>query len=388
MKILCISPHLYSFEFAKGGAEQRTYLILKALTQFADVDFASFHSSAGFDALPVNVVFEKNVGDIVNRSKISKWMPVLQFWNRKKIFPVNKNKVEIIEDLVKNTKYDYIFTRYIAKAMECNLLKYSDRAIIDIDDLPSDYYRIMSENSKSSSGKIRYFLMSKIAAFHQKQIIKKVKITFLPNFDTAQVLKCTYLPNIPFYEKTCEKIEFSKTNKRIFFVGGLWYAPNYLGINYFLKNIYQKLTEKIPDVEFCIAGAVDKNNDFTSEWKSFPNVQVIGFVEDIQKEYEKSRAVVVPIYLGAGTNIKVVEAMQMQRACVPTEFATRGFSAFFTDKKDYCVAHSDKEFMQILEGLLTDEIFNQTIAANGYKTVREHFSFDSFAEKIKQVFEK
>ncbi|MCL2597021.1 MAG: glycosyltransferase family 4 protein [Paludibacter sp.] len=388
MKILFISPHLYSFEFAKGGAEQRTFLILKALSQFAEVDFAAFHSAAGFDVLPINIVYQKSVADVVNRSKLSKWLPVLLFWKREKIFPVNKNKKTIIENLVKNTKYDFIFTRYITKAMECNLLNFSNRTIIDIDDLPSDYYRIMSENSKSSSGKIRYYLMSKIAKFHQKQIIKKVKISFSPNYDSAQFFNCAYLPNIPFYEQSCEKIDFAKTKKRIFFVGGLWYEPNYLGVAYFLKNIYQKLVKKIPDVEFFIAGAMDKNNDFKAEWESFPNVQVLGFVEDIQKEYEKSRAVVVPIYQGAGTNIKVVEAMQMQRACVPSEFATRGFSAFFTDKKDYCVAHSDSEYLEILQNLLTDENFNQTIAQNGHQIVQKYFSFEYFAENLKKAILK
>ncbi|MCL1868123.1 MAG: glycosyltransferase family 4 protein [Paludibacter sp.] len=386
MKILFISPHLNSFKAVKGGAEQRTYLILKALSQFTEVDFAAFHSAEGFDSLPVNVVYEKTVADNLNHSKLRKWLPVLQFWNKGKIFPVNKNKAEIVENLVKKTKYDYIFTRYIIKAMECDFLRYAEKTIIDVDDLPSDYYSILSENSKSRSGRIRYFLMSKIALFHQKQIIKKVKKTTFPNFDAAKIFGGAYLPNIPFYEQTCPKIDFSQTKKRIFFVGGLWYEPNYLGINYFLKNIYQKLVEKMPDVEFFIAGKMDKNNDFTNEWESYKNVQIAGFVEDIQKEYEKSRVVVVPIYQGAGTNIKLVEAMQMQRACAASEFATRGFSAFFTDRKDYCVAHCDEEFVQILEQLLTDENFNQKIAENGWQTVQQHFSFESFAKKLREIF--
>lgn len=386
MKILFISPHLHSFNYVKGGAEQRTYLILKALSQFAEVDFVAFHSAAGFDKLPVNIIFEKEVDCNINVSKLSKWKPVFQCWNKRKIFPVNKNKAEIIKNAVQKTEYNYIFTRYITKAMECDLLMFAEKTIIDVDDLPSDYYDIISKTSKSRSGKIRYFLMSKIALYHQKKIIKQFKNTIFPNFDMAQVFDGKYLPNIPFYEQTCSKINFLQTKKRLFFVGGLWYEPNYLGISYFLKNIYQKLVTKIPDVEFFIAGSMDKNNDFKTKWENYKNVQVAGFVDDIRKEYEKSRVVVVPIYQGAGTNIKVVEAMQMRRACVPSEFATRGFSAFFTDRKDYCVAHSDMEFVQILEQLLTDEKFNQNIAKSGMEVVQQHFSFDSFAKKLQNIF--
>ncbi|MDR2853984.1 MAG: glycosyltransferase, partial [Prevotellaceae bacterium] len=105
---------------------------------------------------------------------------------------------------------------------------------------------------------------------------------------------------------------------------------------------------------------------------------------DLQAEYEKSRVVIVPIYQGAGTNIKVVEALQMNRACVVTEFATRGLSDVFEDGKDYFVAKNDKDFVEKLEKLLTNETLNIQTARNGKEKTLQHFSFNMFENKVKE----
>ncbi|MDR2824641.1 MAG: glycosyltransferase family 4 protein [Prevotellaceae bacterium] len=386
MKILFISPHSHSFEQNKGGAEQRTYLIIKALTQFADVDFIAFHSAKGFDALPIKVLFEKEVGESkLTHSKLDKWLPVLKFGDLQMLFPENAAKMFIINDLVAKENYDFIVTRYIYKALEFGLLRYAKQIVVDADDSLEDFFKWQSRYSNSKSGKLRYGLLSLFSRAKTQKFVKEIhKITFASQ-EKAIFYKGDYLPNIPFYEKICSPINFSQAKKRIFFIGSLWYEPNYMGINYFLKNIYQKLVEKLPDVEFCIAGSMAGNEHLKTEWESYPNVKVLGFVENLQAEYEKSRVVVVPIYQGAGTNIKVVEALQMRRACVVSEFATRGFSAFFADGRDYFVAKNDNNFVETLEKLLTDEKLNSQVAENGCEKVQQHFSFAVFAEKVRAI---
>ncbi|GHT20220.1 hypothetical protein FACS189429_8390 [Bacteroidia bacterium] len=383
MKILFVSPHFHSFKHSCGGAEQRTYLLLKALTGFAEVDFVAFHEAAGFDQLPINVVYQQKTSNGSIISKWEKWLPVLRFWNRKTIFPVNKNKAKIVAKFAQNADYDLIVTRYIPKAMECDLLRFADKLWLDVDDLPSDYYHIMASNAKSRSGKIRYALLSKIAKFHQRKIIKKVKKTTFPNPDAARYFTGAYLPNIPFYEQTCPPVDFLRTEKRIFFIGNLYHEPNFLGVEYFLKKIYLPLKQRVADVEFYIGGGYRDN--LRDVWGKYADVHLLGFVPDLRAEYEKSRVVVVPVYHGAGTNIKVVEALQMNRCCVLSEFATRGFSDIFIDGTDYFVAKNDAQFVSLLETLLADENLNRQTAENGTQKVQEHFSFAAFSETAGKI---
>ncbi|MDR1652632.1 MAG: glycosyltransferase family 4 protein [Prevotellaceae bacterium] len=386
MKILFISPHSHSFEQVKGGAEQRSFLLIKALSLVADVDFIAFHAAKGFDKLPINVLFEQKVDTPrATRSKLNKWLPVLKFGNLQTTFPKNTAKSLIIKDLVSKGNYDFIVTRYIQRAFEFGLLRYCERLVVDADDSLADFFGWQSQYSSSKSSKLRYGLLSRFSPRQTRKFVKKVhKISFASK-EEADFYRSDYLPNIPFYEQNCPQINFAQTEARIFFIGGLGYEPNYMGISYFLKNVYQKLVEKLPAVRFYIGGSLAGNEHLKAEWESYPNVQVLGFVDDLQAEYEKSRVIVVPVYQGAGTNIKVVEALQMRRACVVSECATRGFSAFFEDGKDYFVAKTDNSFVEILEKLLTVENLNSQTAENGRKKVQQYFSFDVFAESVRRL---
>jgi glycosyltransferase involved in cell wall biosynthesis len=387
MKILFISPHTHSFEQSKGGAEQRTFLLLKALTQFADVDFISFHNAEGFDALPIRVLFEKEIeGNTKTHSKLNKWLPVLKFGDLKTLFPEDTQKAAIINDFAEKENYDFIVTRYIHKALEFGLLRYARRLMVDADDSPEDFFKWQSQYSKSKSGKLRYGLLSLFSRLQTKKIVKKINKTIFASQKSADFYKCEYLQNIPFYDKTCSPVNFLQTKKRILFVGGLYYEPNCMGVNYFLKNIFEKLIIELPDAEFYIAGTIPDNRHLKTELTSYKNVKILGFVENLQAEYENCRVVVAPIYQGAGTNIKVVEALQMRRACAVSEFAMRGFSTFFKDGKDCFVAKNDDDFVAILKKLLTDEKTNAETAQNGFDAVQKHFSFAAFAEKTKKIF--
>jgi glycosyltransferase involved in cell wall biosynthesis len=386
-KILFVSSHLNPFAQTRGGDAQRTNLLLRSCAELGAVDVVVFQNNVIADIPNCKIVYSREITPVesLQNSKWHKWSPVLHFWNPQAFYPQNEHKAAIVKNIVSANSYDVIITRYIPKAMECGLLNYADRLVVDVDDLPSDEFLIFARSAKTLSGRIRNSLLSQIAKWNTIQILKKIKFSFFAHPEQVSKCNAAYLPNIPFYEQyTCEDIDFAKTPKRIFFIGDLRYYPNYMGINYFLEYIYKPLQQRINDVEFCIAGKIS-DLDLNKKWEAYSNVRVLGFVKNIVEEYANSRVVVVPIYHGAGTNIKLLEAMQMNRACVVSDFATRGFSSVFKDDEDYCVARNDAEYIDKLEVLLTDEEYNKAIACHGYNKVKENYSYASFSTIVKQA---
>ena len=122
--------------------------------------------------------------------------------------------------------------------------------------------------------------------------------------------------------------------------------------------------------------------NYLDKWCKIDGVKYMGFVDDLQQEYEQARLVVVPIYGGAGTNIKVLEAMQMRRPCVTTIYGVRGFSEFFADGKDILVAKDDTAFAEKIVTILQNEHQNHTIAMNAHVAMKAHFSRDAFNEIV------
>ena len=114
----------------------------------------------------------------------------------------------------------------------------------------------------------------------------------------------------------------------------------------------------------------------------------MGFVEDLQQEYEQARVIVVPIYGGAGTNIKVLEAMQMKRPCVTTTYGIRGFSDYFEDGSEILIAQDDASFAEKVTSLLQDQKKNNTIATKAYSSLKAHFSREAFNRIVEQNLTK
>lgn len=387
-KILFIASHLDPFSPIKGGDAQRTHLLLQACAMLGETDVICFSNNVISDIANCNIIYSKEIApkNEEKKSKLKKWMPIIQFYKIKSLFPTNEEKAEVIRYFLNKAHYDYIVIHYLPKAMECGLLDFKDKLIVDVDDLPTEEFRMLSHESTSLSGKIRNYLFSQLARIDTNHILKKIKYSFFSNEQQIYKKQAAYLPNIPFHhEITSPPIDFNTSNKRIFFVGDLGYYPNYHGVDHFLKFIYAPLQQKINDIEFYIAGPYRSNYDQIKSWESYPNVKVLGYVQDLAKEYAMSRVVVVPIYIGAGTNIKVIEALQMNRACIVSKFASRGYQKL-KDNIDFCIAQNDLDFIEKLSQLLTNEQMNQQIATNGNAKTKQYYSFSTYLEIVKQAF--
>ena len=389
-KILFIAPHLNPFEKPFGGDAQRTNLLLKSCARILETDVVVFQDDVVSNIENANVIYSRSLNlneQSCPSGRFRKWKFLLKCYLPESIFPVNKEKASVINNILKlNKEYDFIVVRYIPKAMECGLLQYADRLLIDVDDMPEDEFGIFAQSAGSLSGKIRYRIMQQLAHFHTRNILQKIKFSYFANPAQVRVKNGFFLPNIPYYQEyTCLPIDETKPGKRIFFIGDLGYMPNYQGVDHFLENVFKPLQKRMDNVHFYIAGKIN-HPDLKEKWLKYTNVHLMGYVDDIKKEYEQSMVVVVPVYHGAGTNIKILESMLMNRTCVVSEFSTRGYNEVFQDGTDYLVARNDKEYIEKLSLVLNNMELNKQIASNGYHKVKKYYSFDTFLTAVKEGF--
>ena len=101
-------------------------------------------------------------------------------------------------------------------------------------------------------------------------------------------------------------------------VGGLDYPPNAEGVAWFLRNVWPHVRGNAADYTYRVVGKVNK------QMPAVDGVVYRGFIDDIDAEYEEAAAVIAPVFSGAGTSVKVLEACARQRAVFATPFAVRG----------------------------------------------------------------
>ena len=369
MRILFVSTHTNPLSTPRNGDAQRTRLLYDACARIADVDVISF---------------EGQTEQHKPQGKLKKWTALLPFNDVTSLFPVDSYREAVIDEAVRKVNYDLIVARYFYRAIPCGLWKYREKLVIDFDDALPFFFLNQLTPSSAKTTRIRLKLAAKRAKSIAGQAVRGMRASFFAEEATAKANHGVFLPNIPFYVDICPDADMSSSVKRILFVGQLEYQPNKEGLDYFLEHVYSPLIERLSNVEMHIVGMI-KDEALHDRWQSYPNVTVTGFVDDLRLEYLQSHVAVVPIHRCGGTNIKLLEALAMNRACVTTVEAQSKMSSQFVNGRDLVAAADDKEYVEALVTLLTDEKENQRIAHNGKLVMDQYYSFDAFCDIVKKA---
>lgn len=75
------------------------------------------------------------------------------------------------------------------------------------------------------------------------------------------------------------------------------------------------------------------------------NIEIHGFIENLQTFYSEANAVVMPIKIGTGMKVKVAEALMFGKSIIGTPIAFEGYEF---DKEIAKLCNSEKEFIDFL----------------------------------------
>lgn len=384
MNILFVSPSFNPLDGTGWGSTQRTNLLFEACTQLGHVDVISFVDGVISNRKDCKVLYSDSAPKVSQKEgRIMKFLRMLTPLNPYAMFPKNKRCAEIVEERICKGNYDLIVCRYIPEAMMCGLLDFANILVVDVDDNPCDVERTAARTSRTWRNRLYHRYRVAIIEKVVDKIQRACHFTFYANPVQATYKNSAYLPNVPFYEFDLPLVNYDQTNQRLLFVGNMSYGPNAQGIDKFIDNVFPLIRQYIPNVELHLVGGCNQQA-YLDKWSKIEGVKYMGFVDDLQDEYKEARVVVVPIYGGAGTNIKVLEAMQMRRPCVTTTYGVRGFNEYFEDNEEIIIAENDATFAEKIVALINDETQNHNIATKAYSAMKAHFSRKAFNEIVKQ----
>jgi glycosyltransferase involved in cell wall biosynthesis len=110
---------------------------------------------------------------------------------------------------------------------------------------------------------------------------------------------------------------------RVLFFGRMDYAPNAIGLLRFAREAWPRIVGARPDAELAVVGA-GLASAAADELRALPGVRVAGEVEDLRAEIAAARLVVVPIWQGGGTRLKVLESLAAARPVLGTALGVGG----------------------------------------------------------------
>lgn len=253
---------------------------------------------------------------------------------------------------------------------------------------------IMQRNADVSVNPIKkVFLMveaRKLKRFENESIRKADETIVLSEADKIALEKQMGgpFPSIIIPNRVAETSKIKKTNEqasdklRIMFVGTMTWEPNNSGILWFMDNVYRKILESNQKVELYIVGK-NPSNQVIELAKTLENVTVTGYVDSVDPYYEMCDLMVVPLFVGSGQRIKIIEAFSRKMPVVSTTIGAEGL--VYQDGQSIFIANQPEEFVNAIEKCKEFEI-RRTIADNARKNYDLHYSTEAIGQRFNQVF--
>ncbi len=166
------------------------------------------------------------------------------------------------------------------------------------------------------------------------------------------------------------------------FQGGMDWYPNRDAVQHFVKSILPEIRRRIPGIEFVVAGR-SPSHAFRRRIARAPHVRFTGTLEDIRPEVAGAAVCVVPLRIGSGTRLKILEAAAMGKAIVSTRLGAEGLE--FRHDEEIVLADDPSDFAQEVVRLMGDARRRNRLGLNARKRVEERYSFPVLCRTLKDA---
>ena len=141
------------------------------------------------------------------------------------------------------------------------------------------------------------------------------------------------------------------SGERALFFGHFGYEANRRGVERFMAEGWPRVRHLRPSARLAIAGG-GMDEALRMRLDAVEGVEVLGLVGDLPGVLAAARAVVVPIWEGGGTRLKVLEALAAGRPVVATGLGASGVG--FEDGRHGLLGERPEELAAALSVLLAD----------------------------------
>ena len=168
------------------------------------------------------------------------------------------------------------------------------------------------------------------------------------------------------------------------YTGGMNMFANRDAVTYFLDEIWPLIRKRLPDTKFFAVGQ-DPPKELRAYAARDPNVIVTGFVDDIRPYVRKAAVYVVPLRVGGGTRLKVLDAMAMGKAMVSTSIGCEGIAV--KPGEHLMTADTPETFAQATITLLGDRVQRLSLGRAARDLVERRYAWRVIGDQLLEAYE-
>jgi glycosyltransferase involved in cell wall biosynthesis len=289
-----------------------------------------------------------------------------------------------LDELCDNNKYDITLTEFSHTAsyeMKTDAVK-----IMDAHNVEYEIFRRMWLNAHSPLR--QFYYKNEYKKFYHEEIIAiRRHNSILVTSENDKKILDQEVPEIQKHviPNGVDAEYFTPTNEKrephsLVFTGAMSYVPNYDGIIYFLDTTFPLIQKAIPDIKLYIVGSRPPKNLIN---RASHNVIITGLVDDVRPFINRSSAYIVPLRMGSGTRLKVLEAMAMRIPIVTTSMGCEGIDV--VDNESVLIGNEPLTFADSVIKLLSNKSLQRTLIDNGFELMKSQYEWSVIGDKLEHT---
>jgi glycosyltransferase involved in cell wall biosynthesis len=171
--------------------------------------------------------------------------------------------------------------------------------------------------------------------------------------------------------------------RTVVYFGLLSTVPNIDAVIHFVQDVWPRIAKANPETRCKIIGGRPPPSLLAL---AGPRVELTGFVPDLRPHLAAAATVVVPLRLGGGTRLKIVEAMAMGKAIVSTTLGAEGIEA--VSGRDILIEDQPAAFADAVSRLLAEPSLAARIGQSARRLVVERYAWSAAAQALEGFYRR
>jgi glycosyltransferase involved in cell wall biosynthesis len=314
-RVAIVSPY-FPYPLAHGGAVRIYHLLKEAAEEFDLFLFAFAKDPPAQEYGPLMEFCAKAIVLSPPYYREPRWSTLDPPETREfQSEPMRRLLARIVEEY----RIDLIQVEYT------QLAPYGGNILVE-HDVTHDLYRQVFERTQSLS---TWWNLARWKRFEARAVRRFRRVVAMSEKDARLLGVATARVIENGVDLTSFQPEPERPAQRLLFIGSFNHFPNVEAFRFFHSAVWPKLRSQFPEMTLTVVGG----RNHALYWRQFTGeialpaderISVLDFVRDLRPLYVKCNLVIVPTTVSAGTNLKVLEAMAMERAVVSTTCGCAG----------------------------------------------------------------